>query len=187
MKREHAAGVLIFIGTFVFLVAMIVAEAKYPNYSIANNYISDLGVGSTAYIFNSTIILFGVLLIIGAVLIASNQRKSVFPYLLIIAAIGAIMVGTFPENTGSLHSVGAYITFLFAAIAAIVGVSWIKSPFRFLSLAAGLFIAAAIFLYIEKMYLGIGVGGMERMIVDPALFWGLGLSSYLMGMPDTKK
>ena len=65
--------------------------------------------------------------------------------------------------------------------------SWIKSPFRFLSLAVGLFIAAAIFLYIEKMYLGIGVGGMERMIVDPALFWGLGLSSYLMGMPDTKK
>lgn len=186
MKREHVAGALIFIGAFVFLVAMIVAEAKYPDYSIANNYISDLGVGATAYIFNSTIVLFGFLLIVGAVLIASNQKKSVFPYLLIIAAIGAIMVGVFPENTGSLHSVGAYITFLFAAIAAIVGVKWIKSPFRFMSLAIGIFIVAAIILYIEKMYLGIGAGGMERMIVYPALFWGLGLSSYLMGMPETR-
>jgi hypothetical protein len=45
MKYAHSkvAGALIFVGSAQFIVALTVAEALYPGYSISQNYISDLG------------------------------------------------------------------------------------------------------------------------------------------------
>ncbi|MEM4141260.1 MAG: DUF998 domain-containing protein, partial [Nitrososphaeria archaeon] len=61
MKLESnvVAGSLIFWGSAQFILFMIVAEALYPGYNISFNYISDLGVGPSASIFNSSVFLLG--------------------------------------------------------------------------------------------------------------------------------
>jgi hypothetical membrane protein len=51
-------GSLWFVGAAQFVLAMIVAEARYPSCSIANNAISDLGVGRTGRLFNASIVVF---------------------------------------------------------------------------------------------------------------------------------
>ncbi len=54
------SGLVLFAGAAQFFLLVLIAEALYPQYSVANNYISDLGVGSTAYIFNTSIVLLGI-------------------------------------------------------------------------------------------------------------------------------
>lgn len=53
------AGALIFVGAVQFILCMIMAECLYPKYSVSENYISDLGVGATAPIFNISVFLLG--------------------------------------------------------------------------------------------------------------------------------
>ena len=36
--------------------------------------------------------------------------------------------------------------------------------------------------YVGEIYLGLGAGGMERMIVYPVLVWALGFGGYLMAI-----
>ncbi|EQD39851.1 membrane protein containing DUF998 [mine drainage metagenome] len=180
MKNEHAAGVLIFAGTFVFSISMMIAEALYSGYSIHSNVISDLGVGKTADIFNGTIIFLGITLILGGVALLLPDRRKIFPYLLVIAGIGAMIVGLFPETTGAPHTIGAFLVFLFSGIAALFGIKRFKSAFRYISPIVGIVVLVSIVLYAMSNYLRIGEGGMERMIVYPALLWAIGLSVYLM-------
>jgi hypothetical protein len=42
-------------------------------------------------------------------------------------------------------------------------------------------------LYISKNFLGLGNGGMERMIVYPVLTWGISFGGYLLGMSHPKE
>ncbi|MCL4444973.1 MAG: DUF998 domain-containing protein, partial [Candidatus Thermoplasmatota archaeon] len=156
MKNEHAAGVLIFAGTFIFSISLMIGEALYKNYSISGNVISDLGVGSTAYLFNGTIIFLGITLVLAGIILAMPQKKAIFPYLLIISGIGAMIVGLFPETTGSPHTIGAFLVFLFSGIAAIFGIKRFKSAFRFISPIIGLLVLVSIVLYAMSIDLGIG-------------------------------
>jgi len=73
-------GSLFFVGAAQFVLAMIIAEARYPGYSIANNAISDLGVGRTARLFNASVMVFGAAIVGGALIgrafLAPCQRFS---------------------------------------------------------------------------------------------------------------
>ncbi|MGB9659567.1 MAG: DUF998 domain-containing protein [Nitrososphaerales archaeon] len=60
------AGALLFVGTVQFILGLVVAEVLFPNYNVSKNFISDLGVGPTSLIFNSSVILFGLSLVISA-------------------------------------------------------------------------------------------------------------------------
>ena len=61
--NKMLAGLLIFVGTAAFFSGIILSEALYPGYHVTQ-VISDLGVGPTAWLFNSTISIFGIFLII---------------------------------------------------------------------------------------------------------------------------
>ena len=54
------AGVFFFIAAFQFVLGLLMPEALYPAYGIAENYISDLGIGPSAMIFNASVFLLGV-------------------------------------------------------------------------------------------------------------------------------
>lgn len=150
---------------------MIVAEAVYPGYSISHNYISDLGVGKTAIIFNGSIIFMGILVLIGAILLGPSY------YIIIVIGLFSALVGVFPETTGIPHSISALIVFLFGGIAAIY--YSVREKFYIWSVL-GIVSLIALVLYVTKHYAGLGYGGMERMIVYPELLWGLSFASYLI-------
>src|SRR5437879_10566127 len=69
LDDRQRAGLFLFVGIAQFaVIGLTVSEAVYSEasptgYSISQNYISDLGVGPAALIFNPSIILVGVLVL----------------------------------------------------------------------------------------------------------------------------
>ncbi len=180
MDRRALGGLLLVVAGVQFLLAMLVAEGMRPAYSISADAISDLGVGSTALLFNTSVALLGILILLFVYLYHGVHRKLwiTIPYL--IAGIGPIGVGLFPETTGAPHALFAFIAFFFGSLVLILVAVVVRPPFRYVSVVLGAAGLAALALFASGTFLGIGLGGMERMIAYPVLFWGIAFGGYLM-------
>jgi len=194
-SNSKVAGALVLIGVTQCVLGMIVSEALYPNYSVADNYISDLGVGPSALIFNSSIFLMGLLLLIGVYFLHRAFAFTMLTVMLVLTAIGVMGVGVFTEDFGALHGVVSFMAFLFSGLSAIFSVlcsrvhkfPLVKMPFSALSIILGLMTLGALGLFGGGVYLGLGAGGMERMIAYPALMWGAGFGGYLIAYPEERR
>ncbi len=174
------AGLLVFVGVAQFLLFMNIAAYLYPGYSVAENYISDLGVGPVAHIFNTSIIVLGLLGVVGTYLMFREGVDKIFVFFMFMASIGAAGVGLFPENMGILHTIPSFITFFFAGLGALYSYRVDLSKLKYIWPIMGLISLAALVLFASKSYMGLGKGGMERMIVYPVFVWLLGISSSII-------
>ena len=184
------AGTLLFVGSAQFIIALIVAEAFYPGYSVAQNFISDLGatcratclvVQPTSIIFNSSVTLLGLLAIVASYFIKREFRWRTLTFLVIMSGVGITGVGVFPETAGVVHHIVSLIAFLFAGLSAIASYKLQKAPSSYFSVLLGVMTIVALTLCVSNIFLGLGQGGMERMIVYPALIWTVGFGAYIMG------
>jgi hypothetical membrane protein len=178
------AGIFFFIAAAQFILGLIVAEALYPGYSISTNYISDLGVGPSSTIFNVSIFLVGFLSIIGTYFLHRTFHHKVVTLLLTIAALAAMSVGIFTENSEPMHTIASVFVFLFGGLSAITSYRLMKHPFFIIGIILGLMSLFASIFFIGKIYLELGVGGMERMIVYPILIWMIGFGGFLIAFPE---
>lgn len=178
------AGVLFFIAAAQFILGIIVAEALYPGYSISKNYISDLGVGPSALIFNASVFLLGSLMIIGAYFLQRAFNLKILTVLLALAALGSMGVGIFTENSEPMHSIASLFVFLPGGLSAVYSYKLMKRPFSLINILLGLMSLVALVLFAMNLYLGLGVGGMERMIVYPILIWTIGFGGFLIACPE---
>jgi len=177
---RKSAGLVLFLAAFQFSMCLILAEALYgPGYSASLNVISDLGIGPSAWLFNPSIIILGALLI-GAAAVGRKLFGRVLVVFLTLSGAGAIGVGTFTLNTGIFHQVAAVIAFLFAGLSAAWTSRLVRPPFAYVSVAAGAISLVALGLFISGTYLGLGKGGMERMIVYPIIGWAAAFGGALM-------
>lgn len=183
-SNGKVAGVLFFIAATQFVLGLIVAEALYPGYSISNNYISDLGVGPSAMVFNVSIFILGLLSLIGTYFFQRAFDLKAVTILLTIAAVAAMGVGIFTENSGPMHVFASFFVFLFSGLSAIFSYRLMKHPFSIIVILLGVMSLLALILYIGNFYFGLGVGGMERMIVYPILIWMIGFGSFLIAFPE---
>jgi hypothetical membrane protein len=188
---KKIAGALFFVSGAQFAVLLIIAEAVYPNYSVSSNYISDLGLWGqvSAAFFNPSIILSGLLTVGGAFLIHKSFRRRGFSIAIALSGLGALLVGFFPENTALvngvpiIHSIAALIAFVFGGLSAMASYYVTTSPFKYFSviLGAASFLALGFFLAtFSSGFLGLGVGGMERMIVYPTELWKICFGGCMM-------
>lgn len=176
-SETKAAGILLFIAAAQFFLSMLVAESTYPGYSVSGNYISDLGVGSTANLFNFSIIILGILAIAAAILL--RRHSIAMLVLFVLAGAGAIGVGLFPETTGAYHTYSSLIVFLFGSIAAYAVLAKERNALTIAFAVLGSIALVSLILYGMNMYLGLGKGGMERMIAYPDLIWIMGFGGLL--------
>lgn len=174
------AGALIFLGATQFIICMIIAEALHPNYSVKENYISDLGVGQAAPIFNTSVITLGITVLAGAYLIQRVKHYKIFTTLLVLCGAGTAGVGLFPENFGIIHTAASLFAFLFGALSAIAAYKIQKPPISYFSIILGVSSLAALILFGLNIHLGLGKGGMERMIAYPILLWAIGFGGHLV-------
>ncbi len=174
------AGLLVLVGSAQFLLAMVIAEGTLPDYSVSTDAISALGVGPTAALFNSSIILLGLLILAGAYLYHRTHGLWWITVPFFLLGIGPIGVGLFTENALALHGVFALDSFLFGGLVSILVSTRLPSPLRYISILLGVIGLVALVLFVTGNYLGIGLGGMERMIVYPVLLWGIAFGAYLM-------
>ena len=95
-------------------------------------------------------------------------------------------VGLFPETYGILHAIPSLITFLFGGLSAIISYKGQKPPFSYFSILLGALSLAALVLFGSSTYLGLGKGGMERMIAYSTLLWAVGFGGHLMSYSGDK-
>ena len=201
--KETAAGAIFIIAATQFTLCLIIAEATYPGYSISSNYISDLGVGSSAIIFNSSVFLLGLLILIGTYFLRHSPNFKTENILLLLMAIAAMGVGIFTKNFTLAHGTVSSAAFFFAGLAAIFSFKIQKKPLSIISIILGAMTLTALALfsagiiasgsltsniaYDSNFYLGLGPGGMERMTVYPALIWLTEFGAHLITKQEKQK
>ncbi|HEY4991277.1 MAG TPA: DUF998 domain-containing protein [Nakamurella sp.] len=189
---------------------IIAAAAWTTPYSLRANYISDLGNtacgmfavphGQPAYVcspshglMNASFIALGVLVIAGAILLRrfspSGRMTSVAFYLWILSGLGKIVVGLVPENTTiTLHLLGAF-NIPVASVAILLFSLAIRDSNVPLSIfgigtavvgLVGTVLSTAGQYAGEGLYLGLGVGGMERVAGYPGSLWTLVVGALAM-------
>ena len=194
----RVAGVLFFAASAQFLLGLVVAEALYPGYSVADNYISDLGVGPSSMVFNSSAFLFGVLSLIGAYFMPRTVDFRSLTVLLILMAIGAVGVGIFTSAYTTIHGAVSLMAFGFGGLSAIASFKVSKLPLSAIGVTLGAITLGALALFAvglvttgslttseppaSEFFLGLGPGGMERIIVYPALIWLILFSGNLIAL-----
>ena len=186
MANLRSPGLWLLIGGLEILFLIHLSESLYPGYSISANYISDLGVGPmlSSAIFTVAVILFGLMALLAAVLLRQRDRKSLIWLLLALSGIGAIGVGVFNEDYPLVHRPSALLAFLFGNLAALYSCRMVRPPLACVFALLGLIGLSALALYGGGFYVGLGVGGMERMILYPAMFWAIGFGAYLSAEED---
>ncbi len=179
-------GLYLLLGSLQFALLLMIAEMLRPGYSVSLNYISDLGVGSepSRTIFNGTLILFGLFGLAASWLFWRQKERKAFIAALAISSIGTIGVGLFPEDTGAPHALFALLAFFFGALTAILSFLIVRPPYSWFGAGLGGLSMAALVLFITGSYLGLGPGGMERLILYPSLLWYIGFGGYLLRPAD---
>jgi hypothetical membrane protein len=74
------------------------------------------------------------------------------------------------------------MVFFFSGLSAIVTYKFQRRPMSYFSVVLGSATLAALILFAFKVYLGLGAGGMERMVVYPVLLWSLGFGGHMMAL-----
>ncbi len=168
MIEKRLTGWLLVGGIVFFATGMLLAELLYPGYNRSENYISDLGVGVTSIIFNTTTIISGFTMLIVAFLAYTKFRHKLLGILLGVTAAGIIGVGVFPENIEPLHTIFSSIVFFVGPLAAIASYKTNKSP---ISIVLGIICLLAAALFTFEITFGLGIGTMERLVVYPFMLW----------------
>ena len=193
-RLPSVAGILYSSAGFVLLMGIITAETKYPvfRHYTTRQEISDLGgtrppqglvTQPSAMIFDTTMLIAGVLLLAGAFALWRLYRHRVLTVVSTLFGAGAFLVGIFPGNT-TPHPYVAMIAFVFSALTAIAAFKVTSAPFRFMSLGVGLLSLAALIagelgdnsLFVKS----IGLGGTERWQVFPIILWLAFFGGYLL-------
>lgn len=169
-----------------FTLLLIVAESQYPGYNAGKNVISDLGVWGepSAIIFNPSVIAFGALAVLAAYLVKDEGDMCHVPLLMTISGIGAIGVGVFPETTHLPHTISAGIAFGVGGLACSYCYRIVKAPLAYLFLGLGLMAIVSLVLTGLKIDLGLGIGGIERMVAYPIVIWILMMGAILANGPE---
>ena len=176
-----------------------------PEYSLVKNTISDLGntacgryggvqVCSPRYVLmDLSFALLGVAMAVGSLLIyreftySALRRERVVALigfvLLAIAGVGAILVGSFPENAnGTLHVAGAGMAIGGANLGILLlGLALVSIPegFRHFMLASASVSLVAVVCFGMKHHFGLGAGGMERIAAYPEAVWLIMFGTYI--------
>lgn len=181
-----------------YVVQIVVAAAWEDQFNYLHNTISDLGntacgiyagrfVCSPLHdLMNVSFIVLGSFMALGSMLIYQEFKESSGSFIgfgfLAIAGAGTILVGVFPENTiNSLHSIGAFLPFCIGNLGIVILGQVLKLPksLRIYTLVTGVFALAALVFFITKSYLGVGIGGMERLTAYPQTFWLIVFGIYI--------
>jgi len=186
------AGACFFLLAAEFMTAIMLAAAMVPGYDFRGGAISDLGVfPETALLFNASLVLVGVLNLVGGYAFYRLHGRRWLLAIFAIAGLGAVGTGLFPLDTGGLHGLFALVAFLFFNLEALGSATRLSGAMRVLSALAGLVGLA----FVVLMALGdggaawafgpIGHGGTERMIVYPVMLWLVALGGALLGEGGT--
>ncbi|MFD7166701.1 DUF998 domain-containing protein [Streptomyces violascens] len=184
-----------------FFVIHVIAESAWARpYSWARNNISDLGNAHCALqsepepryicspehsLMNGSFVALGVLLVVGAALTGSSLWRrggtaAVSRLLLACAGAGFVLAGLAPSDVDeNQHALGALLIMAAGNIGLVLAgfglAGHIAAPLRWGTSLLGVTAITAFGLFLSQHYLGLGMGGMERVAAFPLLLWVLAI------------
>lgn len=187
LRSYRKLGPVLYVaGLQYFAVQLLVALRWSPAYSISRDTISDLGntacgtwngryVCSPLHaLMNWSFIVLGATMMAGSVLIfrrfARGRMAAAGFAAMTASGFGVVMVGLFPENSVPvLHGLGTAIPFVLGnialfALAVALEMTVLMRAYSLLSGAVALLGLAA---YASSHFLGLGEGGIERVVAYP--------------------
>lgn len=187
------SGILLFLAGFMIFMGIITGEIFYKlEFNTRDNYISELASAlppdaiiqePSAKIFNYTMIVSGLMVILAAYFVQVIFKKFITTIPLIFFGIGILGVGLFPGNITPWHGIFALILFIAGGTGAVSSYKIVSAPLKYIFMFLGLTTLA--FLIAYKYFVPwLGVGGTERWVLYPVLFWLTGLGGYLLGIKD---
>ena len=197
------AGAWLWLSSVQFFIAQIaVASAFARPFSLSADYISDLGnTACSASIcspwhdaMNLSFVAIGVTMAVGAVCargaFTPGWRRTLAIVLFVVAGVGVVMVGIYPENEqNDRHLLGATINFAAGNTALIhFGLAALGSPrfgraFSLLSIALGAIGLAASAVLAAEQWGSLGVGTVERLAAYPQPIWQILAGTLILARP----
>ncbi len=185
--RKSASALLLF-GIIQWIIVVMLAEGIQPDYISSIHYVSTLGTGKTAILYNTSTIILGLTVFISSLLIRDFHNSRVFFILFIITGLSTIGVGVFPEDSRPMHGIVTPLALIFAALSAISSYKLHGKPAAYftvflgaVSLVTGLWFIPYLGLSVESRatFLGFYKGTLERIVIYNNLLWVLILGSQL--------
>ncbi|MFW9832378.1 MAG: DUF998 domain-containing protein [Candidatus Thorarchaeota archaeon] len=184
------SGSLFLVGGVQWFLGILAAESWYDGYSSRIDYVSELGIGPTALIYNLSVFLLGAFMVVGAFFLYKSSEKKLLPSLLTISGIGAMGVGVFPGYMQPMHSIATLLAIMFGAFSAMASFTHQTKPMSIISLVLGLMSLVLSIVFIPYLglptgstvtFMGMAKGSLERWAINPILAWIIGFGGYLMG------
>ena len=198
--KRRLAGTLLSVGALQWFFSVMTAEGLHQGFNLSPSqwipfsnqihYVSELGVGSTAPIFNISTIVLGLMVAGAACLFYLKDRTILFSSLLLISGVGALGVGVFPTNVQPTHGIFQLLALLFGAFSAILSFRKQEAPLSYISIVLGIvsFVTSIVFypylgLGVNDMstFLGLGKGAMERIVIYSLILWIFGYGYHMAG------
>ncbi|MEV7280008.1 DUF998 domain-containing protein [Streptomyces sp. NPDC093111] len=187
------------VGVVQFFAAHVWTESAWARpYSWARNNISDLGNAHCALqaepepryvcspehaLMNGSFVTLGVLLVVGTLLTGGalwrgGRTAAVARLLLAGAGLGFVLVGLAPADVDeNLHVLGALLIMATGNLGLVLAGAALadRTPaaLRWGTGLLGVVAITALGLFLSHHYLGLGMGGMERVAAFPVLLWAL--------------
>jgi hypothetical membrane protein len=181
----------------VFAFALIFsAIASYPQFSLVDNALSDLGVvaGVTAVLFNSGLIIGGILCIIFAtglfLFLKERAVGRIGAFVFVFASLALFAIGVFPENVRPVHYLVSVMFFMLLQISMLIiaGAFWLTDQVRMavFTLLVAVAAAAPWVLYFSIHYVS-GVAVPEAVSAFAGAVWVVVLSSKMLRQASRSK
>jgi len=186
------SGLLLFLAGFFIFMGIITGEIFYTaDFSARDNYISELALKTdfrqaSAAIFDYTMIVAGLMVMIGTWFVNKIFKKYLLTIPMALLGAGLTCFGLFPGQILPTYDFFALIVFLCGSMSAIVSFKIVSTPLRYIFACFGIIVL--IFIAFQKYFIpALGVGGSERWLFYPIVFWIIGMGAYLLGIKDGHK
>lgn len=173
VRHRELAGILLFAAIIQFAFAANIGQILYKGFSIEETLLSDLGVREqpSALLFNTSLVIFGILGMSIGVVLWPDKKLNFIPPLFVLCGIGMMIMAAFPITIEWAHDVGAFLSFVLTAVAALCCYWTFPGPFRRLSLVLGIIGFVTGILHKPEIHFGLGAAGSERTIIYPPFLW----------------
>ena len=190
------SGLLLFLAGFFIFMGIITGEIFYTaEFSTRDSYISELSTSIgpettfqklSAAVFDYSMAAAGIMVMVATWFVHKIFKKYLMTVPMGFLGIGIVGVGLFPGNIEPWHGILELIVFISGGLAAIASYKIVSSPLRYIFAFFG--VMAIVLLSFQKFFVPtLGVGGAERWLFYPVVFWITGMGTYLLGIKDGHK
>ena len=189
-RDRRRAGLLLFAGSIGFAIGMTLAEATFPGYNVAHDFLGDLGVGPSALLFNASIVFLGAAFLAAAGFLARAFRVRLLPIVVAVAGIGAIGFGLVPALDDNpvrmIHAGVALLAYGGGGLSAILAFRILRPSLRYVSAALGVISLVGLGLMATQSW-PLDRGVIEQLSVWSILLWGMTAGGSLLIPSSTSR